>query len=256
MSVDYVDYHVHALGHKGGQYSEELLIPYIHRARGQGIRELGFADHDEYIAGIDEASIASLKTRFTDLNVKLGLEVSYRPGREEEIKAAARRFPFDFLIGSVHDLDSWMFDHPDYRFGYSSWDIAELYRKYYSVLEKLALCGLFDIVGHLDVIKVFGYQPEGDLLPFAEPALQAISRAGLVVEANTAGLHKPCAEIYPSKELLARCFELNIPVTLGSDAHIESEVGRDFAYARELLYQIGYRRLTTFVQRRRGSILL
>lgn len=251
-----VDYHVHALGHRGGQYTEELLLPYLHRARGQGIRELGFSDHDEYLAGIDEVCINSLKMRFADLNVKLGLEVSYRPGREEEIRAAARSFSFDYIIGSVHDLDLWMFDHPDYRDGYSFWDIAALYRKYYGVIEKLALSGLFDIVGHLDVIKVFGYRPQGDLLPFVEQALQVISRAGLVVEVNTAGLRKPCAEIYPSEELLARCFELNIPVTLGSDAHTESDVGRDFAYAGELLLQKGYRRITTFSQRRRCSSLL
>ena len=251
-----VDYHVHALGHRGGQYTKELLLPYINRARGQGVQEIGFSDHDEYLEGINEESIASLRTRFTDIQIKLGLEVSYRPGREEEIKAAISRLPFDYLIGSIHDLDLWMFDHPDYRSGYSSWDMAELYRKYYSVLERLALCGLFDIVGHLDVIKVFGYRPEGDLLPFAEPALQAISSAGLVVEVNTAGLRKPCAEIYPAKELLARCFELNIPVTLGSDAHLQNDVGRDLSYARELLFQTGYRSLMTFSQRRRCSSLL
>ncbi|MGB4504499.1 MAG: histidinol-phosphatase HisJ family protein [Syntrophaceticus sp.] len=251
-----IDYHVHALGHRGGKYTEELLIPYLDRARCQGIREIGFADHDEYIEGIDEKSIGLLKTNFPDIKVKLGLEISYRPGREEEIKALARRFPFDYLIGSIHDLDSWMFDHPDYRFGYSSWDIDALYRKYYGILEKLALSRLFDIVGHLDVIKVFDYRPEGDPLSFAESALQAISCAGLVVEVNTAGLRKPCAEIYPSKELLARCFELNIPVTLGSDAHTASDIGRDFSYACELLYRIGYRRLTSFTQRRRCSFLL
>lgn len=251
-----VDYHVHALGHRGGQYTKESLMPFLDKARAQGIREIGFADHDEYLEGIDETSIASLQTRFPDIKVKLGLEVSYRPGREEEIKTFAERLPFDYLIGSIHDLDQWMFDHPDYRFGYSSWDISELYRKYYSVLEKLVLSGLFDIVGHLDVIKVFGYRPEGDLLPFAEQALQAISRSGLVVEVNTAGLRKPCAEIYPSEELLTRCFELGIPVTLGSDAHTESNVGRDFAYARELLYLTGYRRLTSFSQRQKCSFFL
>jgi histidinol-phosphatase (PHP family) len=220
------------------------------------MREIGFSDHDEYMEGINEKSISLLKAAFPDIKIRLGLEVSYRPERTEEIRSASRMLPFDYLIGSLHDLDGWMFDHPDYRSGYSSWDIGDLYRKYYSEMEKLAFSGLFDIVGHFDVIKVFDYRPAGDPLRFAEPALQAVARAGLAVEVNTAGLRKPCREIYPSKELLARCFQLNIPVTLGSDAHTEDDVGRDFAYARELLLQTGYRRLTVFAKRRRGSLPL
>ena len=88
-------------------------------------------------------------------------------------------------------------------------------------------------------------------MPLAGPALQAIREAGLTVEVNTRGGHKPCAEIYPAAELLQECFSLGIPVTLGSDAHEAEEIGRDLAAARQLLYRIGYRRLSTFSRRRR-----
>ena len=252
----YVDYHVHPLSHSGGDYTEGLLIPYLSEARERGLTEIGFADHDEYWEGLDRTIIASVSASSPDLKIKLGMEVSYWPGRETEIAGLARRYPFDYLIGSVHDIDNWMFDHPAYRMGYRAWEFDDLYRKYYELIKGMAHSRLFDIVGHLDLIKKYGYRPEGDLLPFAELALQAIRQSGLVVELNTAGLHKPCAAIYPSQELLSRCFELDIPVTLGSDAHTESEVGRDFVYAREILYRIGYRRIAVFSQRQRSFISL
>jgi histidinol-phosphatase (PHP family) len=252
----YVDYHIHPLGHQGQPYMEELLIPYLVRAQKLGIKEIGFTDHDEYLDYFDLDVINSIKNRFPDTAIKFGMEISYRPGREQEIKSMAAWFPFDYLIGSVHDLNGWMFDHPAYRQRYSEWDIDQLYQLYYSVMKKLACSGLFDVIGHLDVIKVFGYRPTKNQAPYIEPVLRAISRAGLVVEVNTAGLRKPCAEIYPSRDLLLRCYEQNIPVTLGSDAHIESDVGRDLDLAIEILYRTGYRRVTVFSQRKRSFVWL
>jgi len=250
----YVDYHLHPLEHHGGQYTEDLLYSYLSVAQAQGISEVGFSDHDEFLSGVDEAVVAAVGRSFPSLRVKLGLEISYRPGREREITAIAGRCRFDYLIGSIHDLDNWMFDHPAYKDGYNAWDIDELYQKYYCVLKGLALSGLFDIIGHLDVIKVFDYRPAGNILRYVEPSLQTIKSAGLTVEVNTAGLRKPCAELYPSQEILKRCYDLNIPVTLGSDAHTDGDVGRDFARAYELLYRIGYRKIAVFSKRRRTLV--
>lgn len=250
----YVDYHTHPLGHGGGRYTEERLSSFLSSARAQGICEIGFADHDEFLAGVEETSIVAVGRRFPSLTVKLGLEISYRPGREKEIAEIAGKHRFDYLIGSVHDLDAWMFDHPAYEVVYRAWDADELYRKYFGVLEKLVLSGLFDIVGHLDVIKVFGFRPARRTVDYAERAIRAIQQANLTVEVNTAGLRKPCSEIYPSRDLLERCYELNIPVTLGSDAHTAGDVGRDFAKAYELLFRVGYRKIAVFSQRVRSLI--
>lgn len=246
-----VDYHTHILGHQGGSYTRERLDQFLAAARAQGIAEIGLSDHDEYWQGIDCAEVAASAAGFPSLRIRLGLEVGYRPGREQEIAALAGQLPFDYLIGSVHEIGDWMFDHPDYRAVYSKWDINELYRTYFSLIGKLARSGLFDVVGHLDLVKVFGYRPAGPVLPFAGQALREIREAGLVVEINTRGAYKPCAEIYPSLELLQACYDLGIPVTLGSDAHEAGESGRDIAAARQVLHRIGYRSLATFSGRRR-----
>lgn len=247
-----VDYHIHPLGHRGGGYTKELLEQVFAAAEAQQLDEIGLSDHDEYIMGVNCELVAAAAFRFRSLRVKIGLEIGFRLGREREIAALARSLPFDYLIGSVHEIGDWLFDHPDYQSVYDAWDISELYRTYFSLIERLVCSGLFDIVGHLDLAKVFGYHPEGPVLPFARPALWAIKEAGLTVEVNTRGRYKPCSEIYPARELLQSCYDLDIPVTLGSDAHEAEEVGRDLAIARQLLCQIGYRRLSTFSQRQRS----
>lgn len=244
-----VDYHIHALGHRGGDYSEEILVEYFSVARRQGIEEIGFTEHDNYLSGLAPEAIAAAARRFPYLQARLGLEVSYRPEREKEIRDFAKNFNFDYLIGSVHHIGEWMFDHPACISGYASWDISELYQAYFSLVEKMVRSGLFDVVGHLDLVKVFDYRPSGDVLTYAQGALKAIVDAGMAVEVNTAGLFRPCKEIYPARELLARCYDLNIPVTLGSDAHEPEQVGREFGLAREILYQVGYRKLTRFTNR-------
>ncbi|NPV29615.1 MAG: histidinol-phosphatase HisJ family protein [Firmicutes bacterium] len=246
-----VDYHIHVLGHRGGCYTRELLEEYFAAARAQKIDEIGLTEHDEYAAGLDQKALEEALASYPHLSVRLGLEISYWPGREKEIAGLAQKYNFDYLIGSVHHIENWMFDHPDFRAAYSEWDFALLYQRYFGLVEKLASCGCFDVVGHFDLIKVFGYRPPGDVVSLAAPALMAIRKAGLAVEVNTAGLYKPCGEIYPAEDLLARCYELNIPVTLGSDAHHPGEVGRDLVCVRDLLYRIGYRKIATFSQRRR-----
>jgi histidinol-phosphatase (PHP family) len=228
-----------------------VLEQYLAVAVSRSIEEIGLSDHDEYCQGIDFEMAAVVAGRFSSLKVRNGMEFDFMPGREQKIASLAGRLPFDYLIGSVHEIGDWMFDHPDYQAVYSQWDVNELYGTYFGLIEELARSGLFDIVGHFDLIKVFGYRPAGHVLPLAVHALGAIKDAGLTVEVNTRGAYKPCAEIYPDTELLQQCYDLSIPVTLGSDAHEVEEIGRDLAEARQLLYRIGYRRLATFSRRRR-----
>jgi histidinol-phosphatase (PHP family) len=82
------------------------------------------------------------------------------------------------------------------------------------------------------------------------PAAEAIAESGVAVEVSTAGLHKPVGELYPHPDLLAACRERDVPVTLGSDAHLPGVVGRDFDRARELLRSAGYETVTVFEERR------
>lgn len=240
------DYHIHGLAHEGPPHTVERLLPYVEAAREAGLTAMGFADHDRFLEGLDFNVFSELE-RVTGMPVRAGLEVDFRPGKDHRRQLAGR--PWDYLIGSVHTVDDWEFDRPGQEGGFAARDIDELYATYFNLVARAAATGIFQIIGHLDLIKIYGHRPRRPVLELAEPALRAIARSGAALEVNTAGLFKPVGEIYPARELLERAFSLNIPVTIGSDAHAPGEVARERERARELLRQIGYTCLATFYYR-------
>ena len=62
--------------------------------------------------------------------------------------------------------------------------------------------------------------------------------------------------MYPSKEFLRMARQLDIPITLGSDAHIPQDVGLNFNKAVALAHECGYDRICRFRQRNRDLVPL
>jgi histidinol-phosphatase (PHP family) len=118
----------------------------------------------------------------------------------------------------------------------------------------MAESGYFNIVGHLDLIKVFKFLPKRDIRVIAKDALRAIKRANMVIELNSAGLRKPIKETYPSKELLEVAYELNIPITFSSDAHAIEQVGFGYESVRDLAKSVGYKKAVSFKQKDREMV--
>jgi histidinol-phosphatase (PHP family) len=81
---------------------------------------------------------------------------------------------------------------------------------------------------------------------------ECFRRAGVCVEVNTAGLRKPCGEIYPALALLRACQRLGVPATLGSDAHEPEQVGLAFEQGLEHLKAAGYESIVAFAGRDRA----
>ncbi|MGI9951163.1 histidinol-phosphatase HisJ family protein [Moorellaceae bacterium AZ2] len=238
-----VDYHLHGLAHGGPPHTVEKLWPYVEAARQLGLQEIGFAEHDRYLYGLEFGVFAELE-RLTPLKIRRGIEIDFRPTRSDLRDIAA--LPWDYLIGSVHHIGDWAFDAPGEEAYFNDWDLDDLYLTYFDLVARVARTGFFQIIGHLDLIKIYGHRPSRPVVDLAEPALRAIAEAGAAVEVNTAGLFKPVGEIYPSQELLERCFALGIPVTVSSDAHGPEEVGRAREEALAMLRRIGYTQLATF----------
>ncbi|KXS39368.1 MAG: histidinol-phosphatase (PHP family) [Candidatus Frackibacter sp. T328-2] len=244
-----VDYHTHPIGHDDADHSKENLRKFAKSAQEKGIKELGIADHNRYHKAFKFDNIQAVNEEFADVELKIGIEMDYTPLHEGEIFDFLNQFKLDYVIGSIHYIDDWMFDHPDYVDEYDNWNIDQLYAKYFSNIAQAAGSGLFDIIGHLDLIKVFDHHPQEDVLKYAELALQTIADQGLCLEINTNGLNKPVNEMYPSIQLLERAYELDIPVTLSSDAHSPERVGEKLVTAKKMLKEIGYNKLATFKNR-------
>ena len=252
-----LDYHIHALAHGEYDYSESWLRLFAENARRKRLAEIGFSEHDEYLPRIKPDKLKRLQEDFPVLKIKIGLEVDYHPGREGEIQRMLvnSNFDYDYIIGSVHFIDGWGFDHPDFKDQFATRDIDDIYADYFTLLNQAVKSRLFDIVGHLDLIKIWGHRPlKKPISAYVEPVLNTIKAAGMVVEINSSGLRKAVGEIYPARQILELMLALNIPITLGSDAHHPSQLGEGLEEAAGLAQEVGYRQLVTFSGRKRQLV--
>lgn len=245
-----LDYHVHAAAHGEYSYTREWISQFLNNARQKGIEEIGFSEHDEFRSLIDFALIEKLRAESRDIRIRSGLEIDYIPGREQIIKEIIAEYNYDYLIGSVHFIDTWGFDHPDFKQHFDDRDIDEIYQEYFSLVKDAVETGLFDVVGHIDLIKIWGHRPkENDVLYYVEPVLRSVKEAGMVIEINSSGLRKAVGEIYPSREILQMLHDLNIPITLGSDAHHPIQLGEGLQEAVNLALASGFSQVVRFERR-------
>ena len=114
----------------------------------------------------------------------------------------------------MHHLGTWGFDDPRQIDEYDDRDIDEVWIEYFQLVGDAAESGLFTILGHLDLVKKFGYRPTRVLAIELDHLVDRIARAGVLVEINTAGLHRPVGEAYPTLDILRRS------VCRGSDNHL------------------------------------
>jgi histidinol-phosphatase (PHP family) len=206
-------------------------------------REFARDDLEEYCRFVRE-----------DTDLRLGVEADFIPGREDRMASLLDAHPFDYVVGSVHFLRDEALDMEEYSVWNSTRTPEEIWRRYFQTLAEAARSGLFDILAHPDLVKVWGRdrpRPEGDLRRYYEPAVEAIAEAGTAVEVSTAGLRKRAREIYPAPAFLEMCVEAGAPVALSSDAHRPEDVGADYEQALELLERVGVRELCVFERRER-----
>jgi histidinol-phosphatase (PHP family) len=271
VKVPLVDYHVHTArcGHATG-----AMQRYVEHAIEAGLTELGFSDHlfmywlpadrrdpelgmaewehDFYIEDVERC-----RGRYAaDITIRLSTEADFIPGHERELESILRRYDWDYVIGSVHFIDDWGFDDARYLSGFDAWDVDALYGRYFGLVGASAETGLFDTIGHADLVKKFGHRATCDLSEAYARLASRLARAGVCVEVNTAGLRKPVGEIYPHPDLLRACCTAGVPVTLGSDAHAPGEVAADLASATDLMRSVGYDAFVAYTRRQRSEVRL
>jgi histidinol-phosphatase (PHP family) len=257
-----VDYHMHLRnGREEIAHDTWSVDPFVAAARAAGVDEIGFTEHVYYfkqtrtlwtvpyqaercVYDLEAYVDAIAHARARGLPVKLGLEVDYVPGREDETRALLAPYPWDYLLGSVHFIDGLAVDSEPRL--HHELGVEEAWRRYFDTLVRAARSRLFDSLSHPDLVKVFGDRAaDFDYDPIADE----IAASGVAVEVSTAGLRKPVGELYPDPDFLAACRKRGVPVTTGSDAHSPDVVGRDFDRARELLRGAGYETVTIFERR-------
>ena len=270
------DYHVHLRPDEEGSSAERYFTQdnvdrYREAAGERGIEELGVAEHiHRFVQALDvwthpwyrhwAADDLDEYCAFVhDSGLRLGIEADYLPGREDRVAALLDRRPWDYVVGSVHFLADEAVDfhgEPDWEV----WDVwrsndpEKVWARYFETLGEAARTGMFDILAHTDLVKVWGHGvpvPDGDLRRFYERAMDGIADSDVAVEVSTAGLRKPAAEIYPAPAFLEMCLEAGRPVSLSSDAHLPEQIGYEYERALELLDDLGVSEVAVFEGRER-----
>lgn len=251
-----VDLHNHTplCNHAKGSPEE-----FIQKAVEQKINLFGFSDHApmkfdegyrmtfEQMDGY-EALILDLKKRYKDkIDIKLAYEVDYLPGYVD--KRVLDR-DVDYLIGSVHFIDSWGFDNPEFIGEYANKDATETWTEYFRLISEMAKTNAFNIVGHMDLLKVFNFKQPRETAKMALKAIEEIKKAGMAIEINASGLRKPVGEAYPSNELLRAILEFKVPITFGSDSHDPDHIGFKMFDNMELAKSIGFKNYAYFENRK------
>jgi histidinol-phosphatase (PHP family) len=259
------DYHLHLrpddTGEAGRYFSEENVDRYLAAAEEHAIDELGVSEHvyrftqsleiwrHPYWEGqaTDDLDAYCEFVRTTPL--RLGIECDFVPGSEDRLARLLER-DFDYVVGSIHFLgEQGAVDDRRYDIWDEIGNADELWATYFQWQAELVRSGLFDIVSHPDLVKIWGPdrpEPRRDPRFHYEPLVEAISESEIAVEVSTAGLRKPVGEIYPARALAEMCVDAGAEFALSSDAHSPDQVGYGYDQAIELLGSLGVDRICVF----------
>jgi histidinol-phosphatase (PHP family) len=252
---------MHPQGHRVQPYTQRLLQPWVDHARQIGLTDIAFTDHDRYRDGIDFDEIEKLRLANLDIKIRAGIELDNDP----ETSAAGRKWVeqnrdnLDFVLGSVHYLDdaAQMFDSvPDGAGQFVGRDIDEIYADYFRRVREIAATGLVDCLSHLDLIKIHGHRPCGDVRAIINETLDFVRSRNLAIELSTAGWRKPVDELYPSDAIIAGAMEKGIPFTTASDAHSHVQLGENYSRLAEKMNSLGIREVCVFEKHKAVAVSL
>ncbi len=259
------DYHVHSTASCDGRVR---ATDYIGKAIALGLRELGFAEHADFDPR-DPSShyfneecyrveLAAARAVAGDcLAIRAALEVNYQRTLDAEIRRFLTDKELDYCLGSVHLLEDeagWCNvsepgGTPAY-FGAREKRVA--YGQYWTELRAATASGLFDLLGHFDLIKRYAIAAYGPFQPeeFADEIRDILRLAvekGVGLEINASGWRQPPQEPYPGLTILRWYRELGGEIlTLGSDVHWLLHLSYGLPQAAEVARAAGFRAVALF----------
>ena len=248
-------------------FTDENADRYLAAGVEAGVEELGCSEHVyRFRQALDVWGHRFWREQATDdldaycefvrsTPLRLGIEMDFIPGAEDRTANLLDARDFDYVIGSVHFLGDYAVDMEG---GDDVWNASgdpdAIWRRYFDLLAGAARSGLFDILAHPDLVKMWGARrPASSRDPrfYYEPAVEAISEADVAVEVSTAGLRKPVGELYPAPAFAEMCVEAGASFSLSSDAHSPGEIGYAYDQAVEEMRGWGIENIAVFEGRER-----
>ena len=170
------------------------------------------------------ALIRKVRQEKYPVEIKFGLEICYFKEFEDLTAKLTKDKGFDFLLGSIHFVDDFAFDHKAEH--WDNVDVDKIYRRYFEDSIALAKSGIFDGIGHPDSIKLFGHKPSCSLTEYYEELAAELAKSGMYADQNS-GIARRCpgASLGMEEELLRTLKKYNVKIITSSDAHCPEDVG-------------------------------
>ena len=274
--MTWTNYHSHSSYCDGTATVDRL----VEQAVSEGLHAFGISSHGplplpvswamqenrlpDYIA-----DFVKLRNKWqNEIELYLGLEVDFVPGHSWWDQIGPLYRDLDYVIGSVHLVDTfddgrpWEIDgtREEFEMGLQQifrGDVRAAVSRYFELTRWMLMLENPDILGHLDKIKVQnaqgGYFSETDSWYRQEidKTLRVAANMGVMVEVNTRGLYTgQSLDLYPSQWILERILDLGIPIVLNSDAHDPKEITAGFRFAGKILRKIGFQKLNVLSEGR------
>lgn len=246
-----LDGHIHI---ERGEYTYEWINQFVNKAVEKQLDEIWLLEHcyrfEEYTpmyasacaysnyidtwfhkkAGVLKLEsylkiIKQIRNTCFPVKIRFGLEICYFKEYEEFVAELTKDKGFDFLVGSVHFVDNFAFDHKAEH--WNGIDVDKIYHRYFETSISLAQSGIFDGIAHPDSIKLFGHTPSYSLTDYYERLAKELSKNNMYAEQNS-GVFRRCpdtASLGMNEEMLEIMKKNNVKIITASDAHCPEDVG-------------------------------
>ncbi len=258
-----INYHIHT---NVSIDASGTMEDYCKVAAEQGFKYICFTNHmeiDDIAVGIldyvqsnetlekTHNDVLRLRDEY-DLDIGFGVELGYTEKYEDEIRDFSKKWPFDFVLGTVHKV----FGHEVSDYGpaqktFSKYGLETVYKEYFRVLKNAINSGIFDSIGHFDVVRK--YSAPVDFSVYGKDAIEcvkSIAKQGIALEANTNGFIW-VGDNFPSENIFKSAFDMGIrKLTIGSDCHEPKffDLGLDRGF--RVLKLVGFKQVCVFKDRK------
>lgn len=260
----YIDYHVHSEFSDDSEYPVEDVVK---DAIKLGLKEICFTDHVDYGVKKDHDDITSTLARFNvdyptyyekikylqdkykeDISIKLGLEFGIQTHTIPMYESLIKRYPFDFILLSIHEVDDLEFWTQDYQKGKTQKEYNEGYYK--ELLNVVKNYHDYSVLAHLDLITRYdkcGIYPFENVKDTVIEILKTVIKDGKGIEINTSSHRYGLNDLTPSREILKLYKELNGQIiTIGSDSHKKEHLGTYIEESKKELKELGFEYYCTY----------
>ncbi|MFW9824443.1 MAG: histidinol-phosphatase [Candidatus Thorarchaeota archaeon] len=276
-----MDYHTHnrRCGHAVGEIED-----YVKFAIDKNLGEIGISDHFPLGAIIDDPQLEEIITRASmgvkelpnyireikflkkkyenKIKVRLSTEINFATtgralNRQKEVLGPFMD-DFDYLVGAIHDI-KWhespviIIDPRESSEALKKYGKKKITSEYIEKLIKLVNTDFFDVIAHFDNHRVL-FRPDEpiyskNIWEKLLDLLDIVKSKGMAIEINTSGVLKNLGSQFPSDKIIQEIIQRDIPLILGSDAHMPKYIGFMFEEFLEKAKKWGLSQICSYKNR-------